>query len=270
MVRGIPRGNVGRVGDSAGPREWLESLPPVTRAWFVASMTATTLCSFGLMSPSRLLWSWPMVYHKFEIWRVATPFIFFGGFSFPFLINMYLLVQYSKNYEVSPYNTGGGGSTADYVWMLALAATVMCGACTWMGVAMPAQGLTYTVLYAWSRRNPTTQVSLYGFPVQAVYLPWALCGFNMLIGNSLTMPLMGIAVGHLYYFAIDVVPATYGADVVTTPAFLINMCGGGGGMAAPAGPGFRGVAPPGRAAPAAPAAPRGGHNWGGGRQLGDN
>ena len=93
-------------------------------------------------------------------WRFVTPFAFFGGFSFPFLINMYLLVQscprrtgiesrgvtrqsserfracgrsgsrrrlkkkkrkkvsgvcvcfrrYSRNYEASPFDTGGGGA----------------------------------------------------------------------------------------------------------------------------------------------------------------
>ena len=264
MVRG-PR--VGRVGDtSGGPREWLESLPPVTRAWFAASMSATCLCSFGLMSPMRLLWSWELLSSKFEIWRLVTPYTFFGGFSFPFLINMYLLVQYSKNYEVSPYDTGGGGDTADYVWMLALGSGLMCAMCTFLGIIMPAQGLTFMVLYVWSRRNPTTQVSLYGFPVQALYLPWALLAFNMLIGNPLTVPLMGVACGHAYYFAIEVVPDTYGVDVVTTPAWLCQMCGGAA-AAAPRGAGFRATAPPG-ARPAAPAAPRGGHNWGGGRVLG--
>ena len=83
---------------------------------------------------------------------------------------------------------------------------------------------------------------------------------------------MGVACGHAYYFAIEVVPETYGVDVVVTPQWLCGMCGGGGAAAAaPRGAGYRATAPPGRGgAPAAPAAPRGGHNWGGGRVLGDN
>ena len=207
-----------------------------------------------------------MLWQKFELWRMVTPFTFFGGFSFPFLINLYLLVQYSRNYEVSPYNTGGGGDTADYVWMLCLGCGIMCFLCTMLVIAMPAQGLTFMVLYVWSRRNPTQQVSLYGFPIQSLYLPWALLAFNMLIGNPLTVPLMGVATGHAYYFAIEVVPDNYGYDVVTTPKFLVDACGGG--AAAPTGPGFRAAAPPGARQPAAAAAPRGGHNWGGGRVLG--
>ncbi|KAH8090009.1 hypothetical protein JL720_6305 [Aureococcus anophagefferens] len=260
----VPR--VGRVGDaSGGPREWLESLPPVTRAWFAASMSATCLCSFGLMNPMRLLWSWPLLSQKFEVWRLVTPYTFFGGFSFPFLINMYLLVQYSKNYEVSPYNTGGGGDTADYVWMLCLGSALMCGLCTLLSIVMPAQGLTFMVLYVWSRRNPATQVSLYGFPVQALYLPWALLAFNMLIGNPLTVPLMGVACGHAYYFAIEVVPETYGVDVVVTPQWLCGMCGGGGAAAAPRARATRRQRRRQRRGAMAP-----GGATGGGRVLGDN
>ena len=90
MVR--PR-NLGRVGQGpANPvKDWLESLPPVTRVWFVASFGTTCLISFGLVDPYRLLWSWPAVRHRFEVWRLITPYFFFGGFSFPFLINLYLL-----------------------------------------------------------------------------------------------------------------------------------------------------------------------------------
>lgn len=163
-----------QVGDGNGPREWLESLPPITRAWFLASLLTTCLVSFGMLSAFRVVWVWPMVWEKFELWRLVTPFVYFGGFSFAFVINMYLLVQYSRNYEVSPYNTGGGGSTADYAWMLILGMGLLLVLSTVMGVVVPSQGLTYMVLYVWSRRNPSTQVSLYGFQLPAVYLPWAL------------------------------------------------------------------------------------------------
>ena len=33
-------GRVGRVGDGGGPREWLESLPPITRAWHPSGVIA--------------------------------------------------------------------------------------------------------------------------------------------------------------------------------------------------------------------------------------
>ena len=75
--------------------------------------------------------------------------------------------------------------------MMFLGALMLCGVSEFMGQVAPAQAMLYLVLYVWSRRNPTQQVSLYGFPVQAVMLPWALCAFNMVIGNSLVITIDG-------------------------------------------------------------------------------
>ena len=194
MVR--PR-NLGRVGQGpANPvKDWLESLPPVTRVWFVASFGTTCLISFGLVDPYRLLWSWPAVRHRFEVWRLITPYFFFGGFSFPFLINLYLLQQYSKGYEISPYNTGGGGDTADYIWMMFLGALMLCGVSEFMGQVAPAQARddAWATWFCTCGRGGTRPskcrcTAAMPLPVQAVMLPWALCAFNMVIGNSLLLP----------------------------------------------------------------------------------
>lgn len=37
-------------------------------------------------------------------------------------------------------------------------------------------------------------------------LPWVLLGLSAIIGNSLLIDLIGIAVGHCYYFLEDVFP----------------------------------------------------------------
>lgn len=262
MARGI--------GDS-GPKEWLEALPPITRAWFLASILTTCVTSFGFMQPHRVVWFWPMLYHKFEVWRLVTPFVFFGTFSFVFLINMYILVQYSQNYEASPYNTGGGGGPADYCWMLILGMAMLLAMSTFLNISAPASGLTFMVMYVWSRRNLDTQVNVYGLSMKAVYLPWALLALNMIIGNSITVPLMGVAAGHTYYFCVDPLPLHVGRDVVRTPSFLVDLFAGYGN--APAPQGYRAEAPPARRQAAQPraggAVHRAGHNWGTGRVLGN-
>lgn len=38
------------------------------------------------------------------------------------------------------------------------------------------------------------------FPFTAPYLPWVLLSFSILLGNSATTDLIGIVVGHIYYF----------------------------------------------------------------------
>jgi len=257
----MPLRQVGRVGDG-GPREWLlEGLPPVTRVWFVSSFSTTVLAQFGLLDPSRIVWSWAALKTNFELWRLVTPYLYFGGFSFPFLIAMYMLVQYSKNYEVAPYNTGAGGTSADYLWMLVICVGALNVLSTVLGLAAPAQALTTAVLYVWSRKNPTQQVSLYGVAMPAMYFPWAVVALNVVIGNPITLFLAGIGVGHVYYFLVDVVPDTYGQDLVATPRFFCDALG--------EAPRAQRTAPGQRAAEPAAENRGGRYNWGTGRALGD-
>jgi Derlin-2/3 len=50
-------------------------------------------------------------------------------------------------------------------------------------------------------------MSLFGFlTFNAPYLPWVMLSFSVLIGNAVTMDVIGIAVGHLYYFLEFVYP----------------------------------------------------------------
>jgi|TARA_B110000971_G_C19917802_1_gene457660 Derlin-2/3 len=50
-------------------------------------------------------------------------------------------------------------------------------------------------------------MSLFGlFPFTAPYLPWVMLAFSMLMGNSPTIDLIGMAVGHMYFFAEFVYP----------------------------------------------------------------
>ena len=44
------------------------------------------------------------------------------------------------------------------------------------------------------------------FSFHAPYLPWVLLSFSVLLGNSATIDLIGIIVGHVYYFLEDVYP----------------------------------------------------------------
>jgi Derlin-2/3 len=55
----------------------------------------------------------------------------------------------------------------------------------------------------------------------APYLPWVLLGFSLLLGNSLVIDLMGIGVGHVYYFLEDVFPNKPGGfRILKTPSVL--------------------------------------------------
>jgi len=106
------------------PEEWFRSLPPLTKGILVAAVSTTVLTSIGIVSPASLYLDLYLIISKFQIWRLITPFIFFGPFGFKFVFAMFIFVQYSPRYEADPFSTGGNNS-ADYAFMLCLGIGVL-------------------------------------------------------------------------------------------------------------------------------------------------
>jgi hypothetical protein len=94
--------------------------------------------------------------------------------------------------------------------------------------------LTFLMVYVWARRNPHVRMSFLAlFSFNAPYLPWVLLSFSVVLGNSATIDLIGIIVGHVYYFLEDVYPII--ADIrgwrvrrwLAAPALLKQLFGEG-------------------------------------------
>ena len=99
--------------------------------------------------------------------------------------------------------------TAEFVYM------VFVGACLMTAIAfIPAvkihflgSSLTFMMVYVWGRKNKSIRMSFLGlFTFTAPYLPWVLLGFSIMLGNSASVDLIGIAAGHTYYFFRYVYP----------------------------------------------------------------
>ena len=60
-----------------------------------------------------------------------------------------------------------------------------------------------------------------------MYLPFAYLAVTVFMGNSYADMCHGLAVGHFYYFLVDVVPQVQGKDILITPQFLIDYFGVG-------------------------------------------
>lgn len=66
-------------------------IPAITRTYLVAAVGTTTAVTMGLVNPYSLILNWDRIWFKFEVWRLVTPFIFFGGFGLGFVFTMYFL-----------------------------------------------------------------------------------------------------------------------------------------------------------------------------------
>ena len=127
--------------------------------------------------------------------------------------------------------------------------------------------MVLSVLYVWCQLNKEVIVTFwFGTRFKAIYLPWVLLGFNMILSGGGVYELLGILIGHLYVFLMFKYPQELGGpQLISTPAifkqWFPDTVAGVHGFGAP---------PP--RAPQAPG-PRAffrGHNWGTGHVLGGN
>lgn len=82
--------------------------------------------------------------------------------------------------------------------------------------------MVLSVLYVWCQLNKDVIVSFwFGTRFKAMYLPWVLLGFNMILSNGEMFSLIGIMVGHLYFFLKFKYPQELGgASYLETPGLL--------------------------------------------------
>lgn len=106
--------------------------------------------------------------------------------------------------------------------MFLIGGTLMSMLAYFVNLLFLGHAFTIMLVYIWSRRNPTIRMNFFGLiTFQAPYLPWVLLAFTILLGSSSVVDIIGIIVGHFYYFFEDVFPnEPHGFRVLETPRFI--------------------------------------------------
>lgn len=188
--------------------QWYHEIPPVSRMYLTAAVGTTLACFMDLVSPLTLYYNYDLVVSKNQWWRVLSSFLFFGSFSLDFLFHMYFVIRYCRLLEEGPYR----GRTADFIVMLLFGAASMLVLVVvfrqyMTNIKFLGHPLAFMMVYVWARdtENLNVRMSLLGlFPFNAPYLPWVLLLFSLFLGNPIETDLLGIIVGHMYYF-LDIV-----------------------------------------------------------------
>lgn len=246
--------------------EWYRSIPQITKYWFTGSVVLPLIARFGLISPLWLILRYDFVVYNFQIWRIFTSVLYYpisGSRGFHYLLSLYFLYSYSVRLETGIFD----GRPADYVFMLLfnLTCLVIIGFIAPLMLLM--DPMVLSVLYIWCQLNKDTVVTFwFGSQFKAMYLPWVLLAFNLVIGDGGLFELIGILVGHLYFFLMFKYPLDFGgARLLNTPQFLYkyfpNRRGGTSGF---------GMSQPNRPQPEEDNRGGGWHAWGRGHTLGGN
>jgi Derlin-2/3 len=141
-----------------------------------------------------------------------------------------LQVQYSRLLEEGDFR----GRTANYVLMLLFGIGNISLVAAYTKKLFLGHALTFMMTYVWGRRNEDVKMVFLGFiQFNAPYLPWVMLTFGVLIGKSdgIAMDLIGITVGHLYYFLEYVYPTiaeirSWPIKHILVPPILLHwICG---------------------------------------------
>ncbi|XP_003398351.1 derlin-1 [Bombus affinis] len=246
-------------------RNWINSLPIFTRYWLLCTIVCTLVGRFGLINPTSLILINERFINNFEIWRAATSVFFYPlnrGSGFHFLINCYFLYNYSLRLERGEYD----GRPADYCFLLLFnwICCVIIGVIGELHILM--DPMVLSILYVWCQLNKDAIVNFwFGTQFKAVYLPWVLFAFNLIISGGGMMELFGILVGHLYVFLKFKYPQELGGpELLNTPKILESYFPSQRGNIR-----WFGAAPTQRTQTQQARNTFGGHNWGRGYVLGD-
>ena len=159
---------------------------------------------------------------QLQIWRLVTNFFFLGPFSINFAIRLLLIARYVVQLERGPFDR----RTADFLWMMIFAALSLLAFSIVPALRSGFLGipLVFMLVYIWAREFPNAQVNISGlFMLKGFYFPWAMLSLNVIFGSPLLPDLMGIVVGHLYYFLTELHPRTGGRNILKTPLWVHNI-----------------------------------------------
>ncbi|CAK69608.1 unnamed protein product (macronuclear) [Paramecium tetraurelia] len=117
---------------------------------------------------------------------------------------------------------------ANYLYYLLLNFIVITLLGLWMNEYSLTEFLIEALMYVWGRKNEQRPLLfLFFIQIQAQYMVWFLLFLNLISGKSIQSNLVGVMIGHtFYYFAFIVpnLPRFKGLQLLSTPKFLINIC----------------------------------------------
>ncbi|KAI9250609.1 Derlin [Sporodiniella umbellata] len=133
--------------------EWYKSLPVVTRFLLSAMVTTTTASSLGFVNPSTLIYYWPEVKQRLQLWRLVSCF-FVNKLSLDFAFNAYFFYTNSLQLETQVFQN----QPADYVFFHLFTGGLQLIAAHTLDLYVLSDGILLSTIYLLSQHFRDTPV----------------------------------------------------------------------------------------------------------------
>lgn len=193
---------------------FLRSVPKLTLVLLTTSVILSALCTYNIIPIYRLSFSSRIWTHS-QYWRLLTSFTYHGTFSFGTFIHFLLYFNSSKQLELQ-----GSGQYLYYTTIL-YTASLLSG--LFLNVIWTSDVHFLAIVYVTCRRNRDARIAIMGLPVQisAAYLPYISLALNFSSGS-----LIGICLGHIYYYFEDIypqLPNSRNKKYLNAPMFFLRL-----------------------------------------------
>lgn len=174
----------------------------------MAAVGLSLACFLDKSSSNSFYFNSTMILERHQYYRIFSSFLFFGQFGLSFFFSLLFFVRYCSYLEEGRFHS----RRADMIVMLIfgaiamIVATLLCKYFT--TIVFFGTSLSMMIMYIWSKAPENADVLLAMFGVvrlTAPYLPWMILLLNFLFGDFRSH-LLGIIVGHCYYFLDEIYP----------------------------------------------------------------
>ena len=203
---------------------FFQDSPKITTFLTLTCLSISVLCWFEILSPLYLYLNFELIFKKYQFWRLFTSFFYYGDIGLSFIFHMILFFRNSKFLENSVFK----GNAADYIFFLLFSITYILIISFFAGFIFPASSLSFAMTYYWGRKSKNVVVQFMGiFNLRAPYLPWFYLIFSFLLDSDFKYDLVGMIVGHFFFFFKDVFPRIKkfnNYQIMETPNFIKRFC----------------------------------------------
>ena len=198
--------------------------PKITKILVLSSFGISILVWSGLVNTLDIYLNFYLIIHKYEIWRILTTFLYFGEFNLNLVLHMFIFFRDSKILEKKIFH----GNSADYLYFILFCMIFLLILSPITKSLFLSTSLNFAMMYYWGRKSKMTNVEFMGvFTFRAPYLSIFYLMISFLLGYEYKELIIGIIVGHVYFFLKEILPrikGVKGIKLLETPKIVQKVC----------------------------------------------